>query len=569
MMDWARKLLAGSLIGNKDPEVDRTGLVRWVRMDEAFRVRCAVWADGRCLIAEGYSGDVHVREVLLELKRTRVVPSSLREEVGTLGDVAAAWSGQGGDEVNANPEMVKGLVALFAEAAKAEASDVVFEMSATECRVLAIVNDKKLQMGAPMALREAKAATGYLFWCKDEGSRQTGWQRQSFQGFSVRPQADLPLSEGIAALRCQRGPHEPDGDHLFIRLFYRDQISEDKTLETLGLGPDIVEMFREIRLSKHGGIFIGGVTGDGKSTTMAVNLNLQMKEHDHKLNMVTLEDPVEYPIRGAVQIAVPTTGVGEDREMHYRSALMHFVRLHPGSGMVSEIRDKMGAQQVLQFIDSGHQIWTTIHVHSANSILFRLMDLDVSPAEVTKKGNVRLLMKQTLLPILCPRCSRAEDPGERALPVALKEVLGKEVRYRDPEGCAVCRKTGDSELRRTAWAGYVDRIAAAETIVPDDGYLDFVRKRDAIGAWKHWVEELGGVPVGRKIWRAVAEGRVDPFDAMNKGAQVAEAVELLASGEPEVEGAAGGQADDALGSRAGSGAGRPALLVVREVEPAE
>ena len=102
-----------------------------------------------------------------------------------------------------------------------------------------------------------------------------------------------------------------------------------------------------------------------------------MAEHNYELNLVTVEDPVEIPIRGAVQIAVPTSGFGGERSKHFQLALMHFVRVHPAVGMVSEIRDEMGARQVLQFIDSGHQIWTTIHVHSANGILFRLLDLGV------------------------------------------------------------------------------------------------------------------------------------------------------------------------------------------------
>ena len=554
------------LLGDRGPEVDDAGLVQWSRMDDAFRVRCAVWGNGRCVIAEGYSGDMHVRTVLLDLKRTGVVPGGLREEVGTLSEIAAAWSGEDGGEVDTNPEMVERLLRLFAEAAKARAADVVFEMGSADCRVFAIVNDRKFAVGAPLALKEAKAMTGFIFWSRDEGSRQTGWQRQSFQGFSVRPSRKLPLAPQIASLRCQRGPHEPDGDHLFCRMFYREMVSKDMTLEGLGFGPDITELFREIRMSKHGGIFVGGITGDGKSTTLVVNLRLQMKEHDYQLNMVTLEDPVEYPVEGAIQIAVPTTGVGKARKEHYRSALMHFVRLHPASGMVSEIRDVMGAQQSLQFIDSGHQIWTTLHVHSANSILFRLMDLGVTPAEVTKKGNVRLLMKQTLLPLLCPKCSTPKRPEGLELPEALAGLLGSSVRYRNREGCAYCRKVGDSELSIAAWAGYLKQIAVAETIVPDDGYMKFVRKRNAIGAWNYWVNELGGVPVAHKIWRAVAQGRVDPSDAMRKGAQVVDAVEIL--GALKEAAPANGAAERVVGEGNGAngwrGAGPGALKRIDE-----
>ena len=288
----------------------------------------------------------------------------------------------------------------------------MFENGPDACRVHAIVNDRKLPLGPPLTPSEGRAVMGFLFHCKDEGSSQTSYRRASFQGFSIRAGGPVPLPGGISALRCQRGPHEPDADHLFARLFYRDRLDEGMTLQRLGFSDAEAALFAEIRMAMQGGVFIGGRAGDGKSTTMAVNLALQMAEMDGQLNLVTLEDPVEYRIPGAIQIAVPTSGSGEARAGHYKDALMHFCRVHPASGMVSEIRDADAARQVLQCVDTGHQIWTTIHVHNANAILFRLIDMGVGAAEVSKPGNVALLMKQTLLPQLCPACARTHcRPG--------------------------------------------------------------------------------------------------------------------------------------------------------------
>ncbi len=526
------KALKGLFVREPAPEVMPSGLLRWRRMDERFRERCAVWADGRVMIAEGFVGDLEVREVLVELQRSGALPDVLRESTGTLQEVAEVWRGNrvGGDVLDVNPRVVEGLVSVFTEAVKAEASDVVFQLGQDDCRVYAIVNDRKFRIGNPIPVRDAKQAYGFLFFVKDEGSRHTSLQRDRFQGFSIRPSERFPLPKEISALRCQAGPYEPDGHALFIRLFRGGQV-RDKTLESLGHTPEVAAIFREIRMSKYGGIFIGGKTGDGKSTSLVVNLNLQMREHKGQLNMVTLEDPVENEIEGAVQIALSGKGIGEEREKHFEEGLMHFVRVHPASGMVGEIRDRMSARQVLQFIDSGHQIWTTIHVHSANGILFRLMDLGVTEAEVTKRGNVRILMKQTLVSMLCPKCSKPERPEGAAVPEALLAMLGPGVRYRDPKGCGACRQAGASELWLEAWSGYARPIAVAEWIVPDDGYLRFVGKRDAIGAWNYWVNEMGGVPIGHKVWRAVSEGRVDPEDALLKGAEIAEAEEAL-GGKP-------------------------------------
>ena len=488
-------------------------------MDARFRRLCAVFADGRCLIAEGYEPDDRLRLALVTLREAGAIPPVLAEESATLEEIAALWrAGEAGGASVGGGTAVRRLRSLLADAASARASDVVFEQGRDACKVFAIVNDRKLPLSAPLTAEEGRQIMGFLFHCKDEGSSQTSYRRASFQGFSIRAGGPVPLPDGISALRCERGPHDPDADHLFARLFYQDRLDEEMTLERLGFSGEEVALFAEIRMAMQGGIFIGGRAGDGKSTTMAVNLALQMAEMAGQLNLVTLEDPVEYRIPGAIQIAVPTAGAGETRAGHYKQALMHFCRVHPASGMVSEIRDADAARQVLQCIDTGHQIWTTIHVHNANAILFRLIDLGVGAAEVAKPGNVALLMKQTLLPGLCPSCALERPAGGRAVPDGLISRLGglEGVRFRNAEGCEECRRD-NGEVSARAWNGYLGQTAIAESIRPDAGYLRFVRDGDPLGAWAWWRSELGGVPIGVRIRAMVKRGAVDPFDALLKG----------------------------------------------------
>ena len=441
------------------------------------------------------------------------------------GAVRSVTAGGAGEEEFAKQDRAveMGLGRVFAEAAAVRASDVVFQCErGGKCAVYAIVNDRKLRVGRHFSEEEGRQLMGKVFHVKEEGSAQTSYQDREFQGFSVRA-GKLALPASVSGLRCQRGPHEPDGDHLVARLFYRDQVKKDASLEGLGFGAEEVAVFEEIRLGLHGGIFVGGSTGDGKTTTLATNLMLQMREWEGQLNLVTIEDPVEIVIPGALQIAVATAGVGEDRSLHFQEALMHFCRIHPASGMVSEIRDGAAGRQVLQFIDTGHQVWTTIHVHSANAILFRLIDMGVGVAEVCKPGNIKLLMKQTLLPRLCEECA-AREPQGREVPdwMALRIRGWPDVRFRNVDGCAACERKGGGTLAAEAWGGYGKQTVVAEMIRPDGRYLELVRERDPVGALRHWREELGGTPIGEKIWELVRRGIVDPFDAMRKGAKVVE-----------------------------------------------
>ena len=513
-------------------------------MSARFRRLCAVFADGRCLIAEGYEPDDRLRLDLVTLREAGTIPPVLAEESVALEEIAALWRAREGGSAPDGGGAARRLRSLLAEAASAKASDVVFEQGRDACKVFCIVNDRKLPLAAPLTAEEGRRVMGFLFHCKDEGSSQTSYRRASFQGFSIRAGGSVPLPGGISALRCERGPHDPDADHLFARLFYTDRLDEDVTLEGLGFSAEEAALFAEIRMAMQGGVFIGGRAGDGKSTTLAVNLALQMSEMAGQLNLVTLEDPVEYRIPGAIQIAVPTAGAGETRAEHFKEALMHFCRVHPASGMVSEIRDADAARQVLQCVDTGHQIWTTIHVHNANAIPFRLIDMGVGAAEVAKPGNVALLMKQTLLPRLCPACALDRPAGGRAVPDGLAARLGglDGLRFRNAEGCEECRRKDGGDVSARAWNGYLGQTAIAETIRPDAGYLRFVRAGDPLGAWAWWRKEMGGVPIGVRIRAMVKEGAVDPFDALLKGGAGEHEAQADPRHECPVAGDAGGVA---------------------------
>ena len=491
-------------------------------IDDEFQSMCVPWTDGRVQLLAGFEKNEKLNSVLTELVALKAIRTPLRKEKASAGEIRDAWSGRDVIFDEGDPEIRRRVRAIFAEAAESRASDVLFELSDEACDIYIIANDKKLRLGERETVPTGARMMGYIFHMRDAGSSQTSYMRGVFQGFSLRNRRGLPLPETISGLRCQRGPSEPDRDHMYCRIFYRAQIPEDISLEQLGYEREQADIFAEIRQSLHGAVVIGGTTGDGKSTTLASNLMLQYQENQGQINVVTVEDPVEYPIPGAVQIAVPTTGTGEERAMHYISALMHFCRVHPASGMVSEIRDRDGARQVLQFVDSGHQVWTTIHVSNANGILFRLIDLGVQPGEVCKPGNIALLVKQTLIPILCPHCCLKEPV------IHMNRVLGgivanwAKVRYRNPEGCEVCTETDERGAKKRAWAGYKRPKVVAEMIRPDDDYLQFVRQGDAIGAYRYWVNEMNGVPVDGQIWREIFTGGLDPVDGTRKGATYAQ-----------------------------------------------
>ena len=490
-------------------------LVRHKKISEAFQGVCAVFEDGTYWYAKGYDREPWVRTEIAVLQNSGIFPKTTSKEVMELREIKVIWEGAkvADDEPDEEARKIRRkLEQALRIAGEAKASDLVIETGEAACVVSAIVNDRKYKIGDEWTLEEGMRSMRKLFFIKEAGSQQTSYQEREFQGFAIRDRTKLAFPKGVGSLRGERGPSEPFGEHMFLRLLPAGTMA-GVTLEQLGFETEQVEILERQCRTLRGATIVGGVTGDGKSTSLATCMALQQRLFDHSLNLVTVEDPVEIHIPGAVQLSVSTAAKGEKRDEAFGEALRHFCRINPAVGMVSEIRDKEAARQVMRFTDTGHQVWTTIHAGDANGIVFRLLDLGVPAEQVCNVGNLALLMKQTIVSVLCSGCRL---PARASLPEwVVKDLETDEVFVRNLEGCGVCRKgTG---LAAQAWSGYARRKAVAEIIQPDAKYLSYVRRGEPNQAIRYWIEELDGIPVHWRVRELVLEGLVDPLDALAKG----------------------------------------------------
>ena len=466
----------------------------------------------------------------LESENVRpVTPEDLQRLYGAARHAAEQEAMQSGS-ASAMAKLSKAL----SDSARVRASDLKIISDTARTKVRVKVAGREFSASSVWTPAEGDTAMAAIFDSRDQGSGDATASHNAFQSFSVSPGSALRMPDGVVKLRGQKGWHEMDvgtGGHMVLRLFYSDAAQQaTASLDQLGFDEETMAALAAARAKLSGGVIIAGATGDGKSTTLVRCLQQLYREHDERISIVTIEDPVEYRIRGdgIIQIPVKSAGSAEERTAAFRKALMHFVRINPDVGAISEVRDADAAREVLQFIDTGHQVWTTIHGSSANGILFRLIEMEIPPEELCKPGSIELLMKQSLAPMLCASCALPLSAAREERAARAREVLSPleaetgKVFLRNPEGCPRCRPDTEDPVAMQAWAGYMRQVAVGEVILPDEGYFDRVRERDAFGALAHWLKPqseggLGGTPLGAKLAGMALGGDLDPLDAVRMG----------------------------------------------------
>jgi type IV pilus assembly protein PilB len=202
-------------------------------------------------------------------------------------------------------------------------------------------------------------------------------------------------------------------------------------MEDLGFRPDALLAFQRMLRQPHGLILVTGPTGSGKTTTLYSALDLLRSP---ELNIVTIEDPVEYQLDLINQIHVH-----EAIGMDFVRALRSILRQDPDVIMVGEIRDNETARVAVQAALTGHLVLATLHTNDAPGAVARLVDMNVEPYLVSSAING--VVAQRLARTVCPACATKYYPDEETLKSA---GIGDQVRrpFRKGTGCPKCHDSG-------------------------------------------------------------------------------------------------------------------------------
>ena len=220
------------------------------------------------------------------------------------------------------------------------------------------------------------------------------------------------------------------GEKVVLRLL--DPTAKGHELEKVGLtGADLELLRREIRRPE-GMILISGPTGSGKSTTAH---GLLQDIADSRLNIVTIENPIEHRLAGISQVEV-----NEKAGLGFADTLRSILRQDPDVIFVGEIRDSETATIALRAAQTGHLVLSTVHTIDATASITRLLDLGVDPTLIS--ASLRLVIAQRLVRSLCPQCKRPAMPPSE-LDIARLSRHGHNVEsVTTAPGCGACRDTG-------------------------------------------------------------------------------------------------------------------------------
>jgi type IV pilus assembly protein PilB len=226
------------------------------------------------------------------------------------------------------------------------------------------------------------------------------------------------------------------GEDAVVRILDKETISEKfrtLSLEVVGFADADIRKFRRYINEPYGMVLVTGPTGSGKTTTLYGAL-MEIKNDEDKI--ITIEDPVEYQIRGITQIPV-----NEKKGLTFARGLRSILRHDPDKIMVGEIRDVETAQIAIQSALTGHLVFTTVHANNVVDVLGRFLNMGVDPYNFVSALNC--ILAQRLVRMICNNCSRPVTYSDSVLAESgldLKQY--RNFTFFEGEGCLDCNGTG-------------------------------------------------------------------------------------------------------------------------------
>ncbi|RPJ71992.1 MAG: type II/IV secretion system protein [Acidobacteria bacterium] len=226
------------------------------------------------------------------------------------------------------------------------------------------------------------------------------------------------------------------GEDAVIRILDKESISEqfsELRLDILGFPEAELKRFRKYIAEPYGMVLVTGPTGSGKTTTLYAALS-EIKSPEDKI--ITIEDPVEYQLRGITQIPI-----NEKKGLTFARGLRSILRHDPDKIMVGEIRDPETAQIAIQSALTGHLVFTTVHANNVTDVLGRFLNMGVEPYQFVSALNC--VLAQRLVRVICAHCKRPVRVSRAVLEESgLDPALEHTHAFYEGKGCIECGGTG-------------------------------------------------------------------------------------------------------------------------------
>src|SRR3954471_738086 len=295
------------------------------------------------------------------------------------------------------------------------------------------------------------------------------------------------------------------GESVSLRLLTRGKIF--LSLEKLGFAPVEETAIREIIIKPHGIMLVTGPTGSGKSTSLYAFLSTINSVHKR---IITIEEPVEYELKGINQIAVrPDIG------LTFAMGLRHILRQDPNVIMVGEIRDLETAEIAIRAALTGHLVFSTLHTNDAPSAFTRLIDMGIEPFLVA--SSVEAVLAQRLVRTICKKCSTPQNVERSFLrKIGFPEEEIATTKFMRGAGCEECRGLG-----------YQGRLAIYELLVLNEALRPLILNRSSSTTIAQKAMDQGMRTLRTDGWNKVKNG-ITTIEEVLRVTQIEEHLDALA-----------------------------------------
>jgi general secretion pathway protein E len=295
--------------------------------------------------------------------------------------------------------------------------------------------------------------------------------------------ATVKIGDGEVDIRFNSVP-TAYGERVVLRLL--DKTSKTYNLEDIGLSKDDYRKMSRLIQYQHGIILVTGPTGSGKTTTLYAGLS---KINSATINVITIEDPIEYHLGGISQIQVSAK-----KGLTFDKGLRALLRQDPDVMMVGEIRDSETARIAIQAALTGHLVFSTLHTNDSASSVTRLLDIGIEPYLVA--SSVIAVIAQRLVRVICPDCKSEYEPTTEELHEIgiTRDDLQNGLVYLGM-GCERCIETG-----------YIGRTAIYEILTISEAVRDTVIQRSGASVIREVALKQGMKSLRRDGARKVIEG---------------------------------------------------------------